>query len=113
MCPRPSLDDEYTPSDLPRYPDYLNLIDCGVVHQSCLPKNCKVIHYSVDVYSSAKDVVEWALPRLSLGSVLIFDDYGFFGCEGVTKYCDEFRENSKFRFIHNLNGHAVFIKVSE
>lgn len=28
-CPRPSLDDEYTPRDLPRYPEPLRLIDCG------------------------------------------------------------------------------------
>ena len=28
-CPRPSLDDEYTPLDLPRYPGPLRLIDCG------------------------------------------------------------------------------------
>ncbi len=28
-CPRPSLDDEYTPRDLPRYPGPLRLIDCG------------------------------------------------------------------------------------
>ncbi len=28
-CPRPSLDDEYTPHDLPRYAEPLRLIDCG------------------------------------------------------------------------------------
>lgn len=28
-CPRPSPDDEYTPRDLPRYPEPLRLIDCG------------------------------------------------------------------------------------
>lgn len=28
-CPRPSLDDEYTPRDLPAYPGPLRLIDCG------------------------------------------------------------------------------------
>lgn len=28
-CPRPSPDDEYTPRDLPRYPEPLHLVDCG------------------------------------------------------------------------------------
>jgi FkbM family methyltransferase len=29
LCPAPSLDDEYTPADLPRYAEPLRLIDCG------------------------------------------------------------------------------------
>ena len=28
-CPKPSLADEYTPNDLPTYPESINLIDCG------------------------------------------------------------------------------------
>lgn len=28
-CPHPSVFDEYTPKDLPRYPEPVNLIDCG------------------------------------------------------------------------------------
>lgn len=38
----------------------------------------------VDVYQSAKDIVEWAMPRLTRGGVVVFDDYGFRNCEGVT-----------------------------
>ncbi len=68
------------------------------------------LHCDVDVYTSSRDVVQWCLPRLSVGSVLVFDDYGFFGCEGVTKFCDELGRNADFRFIHNLNGHAIFVK---
>lgn len=71
-----------------------------------------MLHCDVDVYSSSKDIVEWCLPRLSVGSILVFDDYGFFGCEGVTEFCDEFRARKDFRFIHNLNGHAIFIKTA-
>jgi O-methyltransferase len=55
--------------------------------------------------------VEWCLPRLSPGSVLVFDDYGFYGCEGVTRFCKELRSQRGFRFIHNLNGHAIFVKI--
>jgi O-methyltransferase len=74
--------------------------------------NIAMLHCDVDVYSSTKEVVEWCLPRMSVGSTIVFDDYGFYWCEGVTKYCDELKLRNDFIFIHNLNGHAIFIKVS-
>jgi O-methyltransferase len=70
-----------------------------------------LLHCDVDVYQSSKDVVEWTLPRLSVGGVIIFDDYGFYSCEGVTRYVNELRANENLFFFHNLNGHAVFIKM--
>jgi O-methyltransferase len=76
-----------------------------------VPGKIALLHCDVDVYASTRDIVEWALPRLSPGAMLVFDDYGFYGCEGVTRYCNEFRKRDGFRFIHNLNGHAIFIKV--
>ena len=69
-----------------------------------------LLHCDVDVYSSAKDIVNWTLTRLSSGGILVFDDYGFSGCEGVTNFCNELRVNKNFTFIHNLNGHAIYIK---
>jgi O-methyltransferase len=72
-----------------------------------------LLHCDVDVYQSAKDVVEWTLPRLSVGGVIIFDDYGFYSCEGVTRYANELRAHKNFFFLHNLNGHAIFIKLRE
>jgi O-methyltransferase len=69
-----------------------------------------LLHCDVDVYDSTKDVVRWALPRLAHGGTMIFDDYGFSGCEGVTKFVNELRTHSKLLFVHNLNGHAIFVK---
>lgn len=43
---------------------------------------------------------------------MVFDDYGFLGCEGVTRFCDEFRACPGLVFLHNLNGHAVFVKTA-
>lgn len=71
-----------------------------------------LLHCDVDVYSSSKDIVEWCLPRMSVGSILVFDDYGFFGCEGVTTFCDELKLRNDLVFTHNLNGHAIFIKIA-
>ncbi len=73
-----------------------------------------LLHCDVDVYKSCKDIVEWAIPKLSLGSILIFDDFGFSGCEGVATFCEEIKSTlHNFKFIHNLNGHAIFIKFKE
>lgn len=80
--------------------------------QHPVPGKIALLHCDVDVYSSSKDIVEWCLPRLSIGATLVFDDYGFFGCEGVTRFCNELRDRKGFRFMHNLNGHAVFVKYA-
>lgn len=70
-----------------------------------------LFHCDVDVYQSAKDTVEWVLPRLSQGGAIVFDDYGFYGCEGITRFANELRQSHKeLLFMHNLNGHAVFWK---
>ena len=71
-----------------------------------------MLHCDVDVYSSARDVVEWCLSRLTIGGVIVFDDYGFIGCEGVTVFCQELQERRDLLFIHNINGHAIFIKIA-
>lgn len=73
-----------------------------------------MLHIDVDVYASARDVLHWAAPRLVRGGVVVFDDYGFHGCEGVTRLVNEFMaDTGGYRFIHNLNGHAVLIKVAD
>jgi O-methyltransferase len=68
-----------------------------------------LLHCDVDVYSSAKGVVEWGIPLLCQGGAIVFDDYGFSGCEGVTRLVNELRLDTRFLFIHNLNGHAILI----
>lgn len=51
--------------------------------------------------------------QLEVGGVVVFDDYGFRGCDGVTSYVDEIKMDSRLVFIHNLNGHAILTKVSK
>lgn len=69
-------------------------------------------HIDVDVYQSAKDVLLWVWPRLSIGGIVVFDDYGFRGCDGIARLVNEERQKNDRVFIHNLNGHAVLIKIS-
>lgn len=68
------------------------------------------VHCDVDVYLSAKDLMEWAMPRLVSGGVVVFDDYGFKNCEGITLLVNELRRDPRVLFIHNLNGHAILVR---
>jgi O-methyltransferase len=70
------------------------------------------VHIDVDAYESARGILEHVKPLLSLGSVVVLDDYGFHGCEGVTRFVDEIRDSSGLLFVHNLNGHALLVKVT-
>lgn len=69
-------------------------------------------HVDVDVYRSAMEVFRWVWPRLVPGGVVVFDDYGFYGCEGVTLCVEELAaELPDVPFVPNLSGQAIFVKV--
>jgi O-methyltransferase len=70
-------------------------------------------HIDVDVYQSGLDVIEWVWPRMPVGAVVVYDDYGFEGCDGVTRLVNERIGLPGTLTIHNLNGHAVVVKTAE
>jgi O-methyltransferase len=70
----------------------------------------RLVHIDVDVYQSAKDVLEWAWPRLSSQGVVVFDDYGFPACPGIAQFVDEQRMMDDRLVLHNLNGHGLIVK---
>jgi O-methyltransferase len=70
----------------------------------------RLCHCDVDVYRSAKDVFDWVWPRLQPGGMVVFDDYGFPACPGVTRFVDEQRLLDDRTVIHNLNGHGLVVK---
>ncbi|WP_418263881.1 TylF/MycF/NovP-related O-methyltransferase [Flavobacterium faecale] len=70
----------------------------------------KICHIDVDTYSSAKDIFFNIWPIIVKGGVVIFDDYGFWGCEGITKLVNELKLDNSV-FIHNINGHGIFVKI--
>jgi O-methyltransferase len=70
----------------------------------------RMAHIDVDVYQSAKDVFDWVWPRLGTGGVVVFDDYGFPACPGVTRFVDEQRLLDDRLVVHNLNGHGIVVK---
>jgi O-methyltransferase len=68
-------------------------------------------HIDVDVYQSAADIVAWVKPRMPRGAMIVFDDYGFYQCDGITRLVNELREDQGWMFIYNVNGHAILIKM--
>lgn len=71
----------------------------------------KLCHIDVDTFLSAKDIFEYAWEKLSVGGVVVFDDYGFWTCEGVTKYFNGLNISNGRRF-YNVNGHGIIVKIS-
>jgi O-methyltransferase len=69
-------------------------------------------HIDVDVYQSAKDITESLWNKLAVGGMIVYDDYGFFGYAGLTKYVEQQRHARDRLILYNLNGHAVAIKIS-
>ena len=68
-------------------------------------------HIDVDVYQFIKEIVEFIWDKLVIGGIIVSDDYGFMGCEGITKFINEERKKKDRLVIHNLNGHAIIIKI--
>ena len=84
---------------------------CGVFpddHVDLQVSQISFVHLDVDAYQSTRDVIKWCLPRLTDKAILVFDDYGFSGCEGVTQCVHDFmgKYPKKFLLIYNLNGHG-------
>jgi O-methyltransferase len=78
----------------------------GMITSSSL----RLAHIDVDVYESARDSFLWVWERLLVGGVVVFDDYGFYSCAGVTRFVNEIAQRPDLFFFHNLNGHAVLVK---
>jgi O-methyltransferase len=72
----------------------------------------RLCHIDVDVYESARSVVEWIDPRMVVGGFYVYDDYGFPTTPGITKFVDEQRALPDRLVLHNLNGHAIVIRIA-
>lgn len=71
----------------------------------------RLCHIDVDVFESAKDIGEWVWPRLLPGGVIVYDDYGFEVCPGITKLVNSQKGLPDRVVFHNLNGHATVVKL--
>lgn len=70
----------------------------------------RLCHIDVDVYESAAQTFDWVWPRLVPGGIVVFDDYGFYSCSGVTRLVDRMRGMPDRLVVYNVNGHALVVK---
>jgi O-methyltransferase len=68
-------------------------------------------HIDVDVYQSAKDIVDWIWARMVRGGIIVYDDYGFKCCDGIRRHVEEQSSAADRLIIHNLNGHGIVLKL--
>jgi O-methyltransferase len=80
--------------------------------QSIAHEAFRFCHIDVDVYLSARDIHDWIWKKMVIGGIIVYDDYGFKGCNGVTRFVEEQRDCPDRLIIHNLNGHAIVIKIA-
>lgn len=71
----------------------------------------RLCHVDVDVYQSSKDVVDWVWERLVVHGIVVYDDYGYHECDGITKHVNEQMGMDDRLVFYNLNGHAVIVKL--
>ncbi|MBI5874097.1 MAG: class I SAM-dependent methyltransferase [Candidatus Omnitrophica bacterium] len=69
------------------------------------------IHVDVDIYQSALDCCNFFYDRLTKGGIIIFDDYGFIGSEGLKSAVDEFFSSKPEKPIYLSTGQGLIIKV--
>ena len=75
-------------------------------------KKLKLCHIDVNTYRSTKKSYNYVKKKLIKGGIIIFDDYGIFGVEQVTKFVNEIklRDRKYFYFISNYMGQCILIK---
>ena len=68
-------------------------------------------HIDVDTYQSAKDIFCYIWDKMVVGGIIVYDDYGFNECNGITEHVNEFINDEDKLFIYNINGHAIIVKT--
>ncbi len=72
----------------------------------------KVCHIDVNTYQSTKNSYNYIKKKIVKGGFIVFDDYGIFGVEQVTKFVNTIKIKDKklFHFINNYMGQCILIK---
>tara|TARA_B100000029_G_scaffold432837_1_gene445285 strand:+ start:2166 stop:2921 length:756 start_codon:yes stop_codon:yes gene_type:complete len=72
----------------------------------------KICHLDVNTYKSTKKSFEFIKNKMIKGGVIIFDDYGIYGVDGVKKFIDVISKKNKkdFTFVYNFMGQCILIK---
>ena len=72
----------------------------------------KLCHIDVNTYEDTKKIFNYIKNKVIKGGVVIFDDFGIWGVNGIKKfiYEIEFKYSKNFYFIKNYMGQCILIK---
>jgi len=68
-------------------------------------------HIDVDIYRSMKDCLEFIYPRMTVGGVIVLDDYGQFTCRGARDAIDEYFEDKRSVPMPLMSKQALVFKI--
>jgi O-methyltransferase len=72
----------------------------------------RLVHCDVDVHESTYCVLDWFIPRMVPGGMIIVDDYGFDSCQGARLAVNEFLNDPRVTIMYNFSGQAVLTKTA-
>ena len=96
----------------------LKLKNTSVI-KAYFPKNIKIkvhkvklCHIDVNTYSETKKIFSLINKKIIKGGIIIFDDFGIWGVDGIKRFIYEIEKNylSKYFFIKNYMGQCILIK---
>ena len=70
-------------------------------------------HVDADLYTSIHECIEYILPRLSVGGVIVFDDYGFRSTAGAKAVVEEYFVQEAVTFVPLPTAQAVYFRRQE
>lgn len=108
-----STDESVSKRNLQRFGDRIHLYRGWIPARfsEVEEKVFSLVHIDVDLYEPTRDALEFFFPRLSLGGVVICDDYGSAACPGAKKAMDEFASSVGLTVAHLTTGQGFFIKL--
>jgi len=80
------------------------------VTEELASKSFCLAHVDVDIYRSVKDAAEFFYPRMSVGGVMVFDDYGGATTPGARIAVDEFLEDKPESLLYLISCQGIIIK---
>ena len=89
------------------------------VFKAFFPKNLKIkvnkvklCHIDVNTYEETKKIFNYLHKKVITGGIIIFDDFGIWGVDGIKKFIYEIERkySKKYYFIKNYMGQCILIK---
>ena len=70
-----------------------------------------MVHIDVDLYEPTRDAARFFYPLLSVGGIIVCDDYGFESCPGAKRAMDEVAAEYGTCVVHLTTGQGLIFKV--